>query len=79
MKLHDFLECKYVAMNIHNQKSYSPYRAAATVAANDLINLQKRLYKYIAYFVLLYRYVEVRLGLKTISSVKEMVNEFHKS
>jgi len=77
MRFNDFLESTYVSTNIQNQISYSPRLAAQVQAAQSLLNGQRTVLRWVSYAVLLFTYVLVKVGLRSVPlSPQELVAEF---
>jgi hypothetical protein len=75
VKFHEYLESRYTLTNLENQKAYSPAKQAETTAIHDLTNGQKKFYKYIAYFKVIFGYFFMKLtrspGLPTPKEIFE--------
>jgi hypothetical protein len=78
MKFHEYLEANYVQTNIDLQIEYSPYRQAKIQAIHSLLAGQKWFFRLIAYPIILWRYTEIRLGLKPAPmAVQDVVKAFN--
>ena len=64
MTLYDFLESSYASTNIETQSNYSAWGHAETQAVSDLTNAQRKFFKFLAYFKVLFTYLLVLTHLK---------------
>lgn len=77
MKFFDFLESSYASSNIEVQQKYTAFKHAETQALSDLTNGQRRFFKFLAYFKVIFCYVLVLIGVKQKpQSAKDIIQTF---
>lgn len=64
MKFFQYLESVYASSNIEVQKEYTAFKHAETQAIQDLINGQRKVFKFFAYIMTLINYLLVVMYLK---------------
>lgn len=64
MKLHEYLESTYVSTNVDIQVNYDPYLQAKTQSCQNLLHLQKFIFRLIAYPSIIIEYLLVRCHLR---------------
>jgi len=65
IKLHDYLESSYAIVNIEVQTVYTPFKHAEVQAIADLTNLQRKIFKFFAYFKVIFQYLITAIGIKS--------------
>ena len=76
MKFFDFLESAYAIKNIEVQESYTAFGHAETQALADLTNGQRRFFKFLAYFKVIFNYFGILVGInKPLQNAKEVIKE----
>lgn len=74
---HEHLESLYVKTNIENQTNYHPYLAAKTQAVQNLLNLQKTIYRWLSYFAILKHYFDVKMNVvDPLPKAQELVKQY---
>lgn len=64
MKLHEFLESKYVSTNLELHQNFSPYMQSKTRSIQKLIDLQRQVLMWFAYIALIKEYLEIKIGIR---------------
>lgn len=63
MKFFQYLESRYVELNIDLQVNYDLNKHAASQATQDLINAQRKVFKWINYPVLIVKFFLIKLSI----------------
>jgi hypothetical protein len=66
MTVHEILESKYVSINVDLQRDYTAFRHGESLAVQDLINFQRKLFKIAAYFKVAFYCLLVKLHVKAV-------------
>ena len=76
MKFFDYLESAYAIKNIEVQETYTAFGHAETQALSDLTNGQRKFFKFVAYFKVLFNYLMIQFGFKpALKEAKEVIKE----
>jgi hypothetical protein len=78
MKFFDYLESSYASSNIETQATYSAFGHAETQAISDLTNGQRKFFKFVAYFKVIFNYFLVLFHIKPLpKSAAEIIKEMN--
>ena len=75
MNLFDFLESRYLKTNLELQKDFSLAKQAETKATQDLIDGQRKWFKWCAYFKLLFLYALIKLHILKQPETTKQISE----
>ena len=76
MKFFDYLESAYAVKNIEVQEKYSAFGHAETQALADFTNGQRRFFKFLAYFKVIFNYFLILVGVNpALKDAKEVIKE----
>ncbi len=76
MQLHEFTESTYVSTNIEIQEHYSVWGQAKTQSCQEIINMQRKFYKWINFPILIVRFLLIRLKImEEPKSAKQLMEE----
>lgn len=76
MNFSTFLDSVYVATNLERVKTNSVYSHAKTLATKDLLDTQRTIFKFLAYFQVLGEFTLIKLGFRNApKSAQVLFNE----
>jgi len=73
MNLFNYLESSYIEKNVVLQKEYTPKVKGETMAVQELIDLQRKFYRFVGFFTILGRYFGIKFGFITPLKTPEQI------
>ena len=65
MKFFEYLDCKYVEVNVELQSEFSLYKQAKTHAIQNLISSMRCLFRWVSYPIIVVEFILVCLKLRS--------------